>query len=309
MVTIIMAAYNGECYIKEQLESIKNQSYSQWKLIIRDDGSLDKTRDMIKAFQLEVEQEVILLKNNSRAGSAKYNFFRLLEDADGDYIMFCDQDDIWKKDKILKTLNCMQELEESKAIPVLIHSDLTVVDEACEVREESFFVYQNLSKNMGLAQLLIQNFVTGCTMMINQSLQKAMLEATERNKIIMHDYWAALYAKVYGKIGFINESTMYYRQHRNNSVGAKASKHPIYLWKRLLQGRMNYKVSMKDSIVQVQYFLECYKSRPIELEKKQLLQEYAALLQKSKWYRIKFYHNKKVLKQGKVRVLMQYLWG
>lgn len=309
MVTIIMAVYNGECYIREQLESIKQQTYHKWKLIIRDDGSTDKTVDIIKAFQQETEQEVVLYENYPSSGSAKENFFRLLEDADDSYIMFCDQDDIWKEDKILHTLSCMKELEENPAIPVLVHSDLAVIDGRGAVKADSFFEYQNLSKTMELPQLLVQNFVTGCTMMINRSLQKYMLEADSHEKIIMHDYWAALYAAVYGKIGFLPESTMYYRQHENNSVGAKASNSLVRLWNRLMEGRAQYKASMLESFEQVQYFLECSKDKKMDTDNRKLLEGYAALKEKNKWRRLRFYHEKKALKHGRIRVIMQYLWG
>lgn len=101
MITIIMAAYNGQEYINEQLESIKNQTYRDWRLVVRDDGSSDKTVDILKKFAKEVEQEVIIKVNEEPSGSAKRNFARLLQDVqNSSYVMFTDQDDIWKKDKI-----------------------------------------------------------------------------------------------------------------------------------------------------------------------------------------------------------------
>lgn len=309
MVTIIMAAYNGEQYIREQLESMKGQTYRDWKLIIRDDGSTDRTVDIIQAFRQETEQEVVLYENKPSSGSAKENFFRLLKDADDSYIMFCDQDDIWKKDKILHTLQYMQQLETDASIPVLVHSDLTVIDENGTVKADSFFAYQNLSKTMELSHLLVQNTVTGCTMMINRSLRNHMLEAISHEKIIMHDYWAALYAAVYGKIGLLSESTMYYRQHAHNSVGAKASNSITRLWGRLLEGRKQYKNSMAESFEQIAYFLECTKQMQTAPAKRELLEGYAALKTKGKWNRVRFYYKNKTLKHGTVRVLIQYLWG
>ena len=100
MITIIMAVYNGQEYIREQLESLKDQTYTEWRLVIRDDRSSDKTAEIVKKFSDEVEQEVIFKVNEKPSGSAKNNFALLINDAkESDYVMFCDQDDIWKKDR------------------------------------------------------------------------------------------------------------------------------------------------------------------------------------------------------------------
>ena len=96
MITIIMAVYNGQEYIREQLESLKDQTYTEWRLVIRDDRSSDKTAEIVKKFSDEVEQEVIFKVNEKPSGSAKNNFALLINDAkESDYVMFCDQDDIW----------------------------------------------------------------------------------------------------------------------------------------------------------------------------------------------------------------------
>lgn len=117
MITIIMAAYNGQEYINEQLESIKNQTYRDWRLVVRDDGSSDKTVDILKKFAKEVEQQVIIKVNEEPSGSAKRNFARLLQDVqNSSYVMFTDQDDIWKKDKIEVTYNAMLDAEKSMEV-------------------------------------------------------------------------------------------------------------------------------------------------------------------------------------------------
>lgn len=131
MITIIMAAYNGQEYINEQLESIKNQTYRDWRLVVRDDGSSDKTVDILKKFAKEVEQEVIIKVNEEPSGSAKRNFARLLQDVqNSSYVMFTDQDDIWKKDKIEVTYNAMLDAEKKygSKTPILVHGDVEVID-------------------------------------------------------------------------------------------------------------------------------------------------------------------------------------
>ena len=121
MVTIVMAVYNGEKYLEEQLESIRLQTYKAWNLLIRDDGSTDHTENIIKRFAerlaaekaegeaLDVQTVQYVKSGEQDKKGAKYNFLALLEMAEASYVMCCDQDDVWKPDKIEKTLQRMQQ--------------------------------------------------------------------------------------------------------------------------------------------------------------------------------------------------------
>lgn len=308
VVTILMATYNGEKYLQAQLDSLQQQSYKNWKLIVGDDGSTDGTIALLSKFRQECPHSVEIIKNVPPTGSAKANFMQLLSKADTPYIMFCDQDDIWMPDKVSLTLAAMKDIEKNKSVPILIHSDLTVLGEN-GVIAESFFDYQNLPADTKLSSLIIQNSVTGCTVMINESLKNKMLETKDYSKIIMHDYWAVLIAKVYGEVGFLNSPTMYYRQHSENSVGAKESGNLLYLIRRLRQGRKSYKGQLEESMMQISLFLQTYKKYPMNKEERKLLEGYASLIHQNKFYRMWFYFRNKVCKQGVIRVLMQYIWG
>lgn len=240
MITIIMAVYNGQEYIREQLESLKDQTYTEWRLVIRDDRSSDKTAEIVKKFSDEVEQEVIFKVNEKPSGSAKNNFALLINDAkESDYVMFCDQDDIWKKDKIEITFNKMKQAEEryGKDFPLLVHGDVEVIDENGNINADSMFEMSHINADSKLPQILIQNHVTGCTMMCNKKLIAGISEYASSEYIIMHDYLAALYASVFGKIEVIKKPLLSYRQHSGNSVGAKNNNNPVYLLKRLANGR------------------------------------------------------------------------
>lgn len=311
MIAILMAVYNGEKYLKEQLDSIKRQTFQDWHLIISDDGSTDRTLEIAKEFQKEVTQQVTILENHIPTGSPKNNFFHLLEYVEESYIMFSDQDDVWKEDKIELTFSCMKEMERKTAehVPILVHTDLTVVDENMHIIADSFFQYGKLKKNVDLATLIIQNIVTGCTVMINRELYEGICQVKNSDKIIMHDYWAVLYATVYGAVGVVDKSTMYYRQHSDNNVGAKASGNLVYLWKHFLNGYKDYQKSMKESMKQIEYFCECYQDKKWDEEKRKLLSGYSKLYHQSKIKRLYFYTKYKVLKIGVIRRIMQYLWG
>ena len=312
MITIIMAVYNGQEYIREQLESLK---YTEWRLVIRDDRSSDNTAEIVKKFSDEVEQEVIFKVNEKPSGSAKNNFALLINDAkESDYVMFCDQDDIWKKDKIEITFNKMKQAEEryGRDFPLLVHGDVEVIDENGNINADSMFEMSHINADSKLPQILIQNHVTGCTMMCNKKLIAGISEYASSEYIIMHDYLAALYASVFGKIEVIRKPLLSYRQHSGNSVGAKNNNNPVYLLKRLANGRKSYKEAMETSRNQVKFFVEIYREE-LAAEKYckeyELMSGYASLGSRAKLYRIMFYKKNHIWKNGTIRKIMQVIWG
>ena len=315
MITIIMAVYNGQEYIREQLESLKDQTYTEWRLVIRDDRSSDKTAEIVKKFSDEVEQEVIFKVNEKPSGSAKNNFALLINDAkESDYVMFCDQDDIWKKDKIEITFNKMKQAEEryGRDFPLIVNGDVEVIDENGNINADSMFEMSHINADSKLPQILIQNHVTGCTMMCNKKLIAGISEYASSEYIIMHDYLAALYASVFGKIEVIKKPLLSYRQHSGNSVGAKNNNNAVYLLKRLANGRKSYKEAMETSRNQVKFFVEIYREE-LAAEKYckeyELMSGYASLGSRAKLYRIMFYKKNHIWKNGTIRKIMQVIWG
>ncbi len=248
MVDILMAVFNGEKFIKKQIDSILAQSFDDWHLIIRDDGSTDKSVEIICDI-IKQHPEKITLVCAQNSGSAKANFFELTKLAKSDYIMFCDHDDFWLPDKIKLTLSKAKALEckYGKNTPVLVHTDLSVADIDLNITAPSFFEYQGLDKNARtLSRLLAQNNVTGCTMMINKALLDLCVATYPKDLesgILMHDWWLALLAAACGKIGFVNKPTILYRQHGNNELGAINTKSIKYIAKSLKKrksaGRLN----------------------------------------------------------------------
>jgi glycosyltransferase involved in cell wall biosynthesis len=223
-VDILLATCNGENYIQTLLESLLSQSINQWNLIVRDDSSTDSTLELIRTFKLhnQAVQNIQILSSDKREGINE-NFSRLLYQSNSEYIMFADQDDYWLPQKIDITLKKMVELEliYGKNTPLLVHTDLTVVNSDLEVISNSFAKFQNIPHQnvTSLSRLLVHNTVTGCTMMINSSLKKLIdlipLEA------VMYDWWIALVAKSFGRIAYIPCSTILYRQHLYNNIGAR----------------------------------------------------------------------------------------
>lgn len=222
-VHILLSTYNGARYLREQLASIQRQTHANWRLWVRDDGSNDGTLEVLAEF-VQSDPRIHTFRDESRNLGAVQSFAWLLENApaDADYIMFCDQDDVWLDDKIAITLASMRHVEALNGpdCPILVHSDLMVVDEELNVIGESFWAYQNIeSRNDSFNRLLIQNVVTGCTAMINAPLRR--LCGKIPGEAIMHDWWLALVAAAFGKIVCLDKPTILYRQHGKNEVGAK----------------------------------------------------------------------------------------
>ncbi len=217
----MLAVFDGEKYLKEQIDSILNQTVKNIKIIIRDDGSRDSSPQIIDDYCNKYPQ-IISKLDGAPTGSAKQNFAELLKNCNSDYIMFCDQDDVWLPEKIEKTLEAMKKAEHGGKMPVLVHTDLKVVDQSLNVISPSFFKFQKLIQDdITLPKLLVQNYVTGCTVMINRALQEKC--GLIPKGCIMHDWWLALVAILFGELVCISEPTMLYRQHSDNQVGAKAS--------------------------------------------------------------------------------------
>lgn len=219
-VTILMATYNGIKYISEQLNSIKNQTLSNWELIVRDDGSKDGTKEYMEG-QSQLDKRITILEDKfGPTGSPQKNFARLLDhvakSSTANYIFFTDQDDVWLPNKLENFLNVAQNVKS----PCLVHSDLTVVDSTLNVINPSFFSQMGLPRNSskGILYYAFQNNVTGCACMFSSSLLKSATPVPER--VLMHDWWLAMVTSINGTIEFYPESTVCYRQHDKNSVGA-----------------------------------------------------------------------------------------
>lgn len=211
-ITILMSTYNGEQYVAEQIDSILSQTYTNWVLIIRDDGSKDNTVHIIDEYVNREARIKWFDEDESRNLGPMKSFFSMLQKVDSAYYMFSDQDDVWLPQKIEKTLQKMKEIERQSS-PSLVHTNLSVTDEQLNVLEEG-----PASAHDSMQSLLLTNDVTGCTVMINKSLRLLALNDLESVQV-MHDMWLGLLAARFGSIAYVEFPTMLYRQHSGNVVG------------------------------------------------------------------------------------------
>lgn len=224
-IKILLAAYNGQEYLAEQIDSILNQSIQNWQLLVRDDGSDDGTVRILEDYANRLPDKIRLITDNGSRLGANLNFGKLLEYADAEYVMFSDQDDVWLPNKIELTLNAMKAAEKVYPDkPILIHTDLQVADSKLNIIADSLWVYQKLFPEAGnnLNRIMAQNVVTGCTVMINKKALVVSLPVPP--EAIMYDWWLALNVCRHGKIIYVSIPSVLYRQHSGNQVGAQRAR-------------------------------------------------------------------------------------
>jgi glycosyltransferase involved in cell wall biosynthesis len=222
-VVILLSSYNGARYIDDQIESIRAQTFREWRLLIRDDGSSDETESIIMRHKA-VDDRIEFIKDNLGNLGPWASFGALLSmagETDAAYVFLSDQDDIWLPAKIANQLGELKSVEElyGQDHPVLVHSDLELVDDELAPIHPSFREFQGISHSSDdpLGTLLIHNAVVGCTVAINRALLGIAVPVPPGSQ---HDWWLSLCAAATGTVLSSDERTVKYRQHESNAVGA-----------------------------------------------------------------------------------------
>lgn len=220
---ILLSTYNGEKYLKEQINSIIAQDYTNWRLLIRDDGSKDNTLDIIKDYCNQYPNKIKLIQDNKGNIGCLKSFEVLMYASDAKYLLFCDQDDIWLPNKVGETVSAIKQAEMDGSMPIVTHCDLKVVDSNLKVIDNSFLHY--IKTNVSFYDkeprfFSVGNYIPGCTMGLNYSAKLISLPFGKFAQV--HDWWILLRVSCNGgKIIHINESLILYRQHQNNVRGVK----------------------------------------------------------------------------------------
>lgn len=219
---ILMATYNGERHLREQLDSLFLQTNQDWHLFVHDDGSTDATVSIVQDY-VKRHPDMVTLLNYPPQGGACHNFISMLETVDAPYYMFSDQDDVWMPSKIAKTAERMNALESLYPdTPIIVHTDLCITNESIDITDNSFIRNQRIKieKIKRFEDYAATNTVTGCTMIFNKRAKQCMKRPYE--KAILHDAWLCLSVSAAGGIiDFMDEPLVMYRQHGDNTLGAK----------------------------------------------------------------------------------------
>ena len=216
-VDILLAAYNGGKFIAKQIDSILAQTFQDFRLLIRDDGSSDNTPAIIEDYARKFPDKIQVVHDDAVCRNVARNFFQLLKYAEAEYVMFSDQDDYWLPYKIQITLDYVKQAErENPGSPVMAFTGLKVVDEYLKSMD-MFDSLEMPSYCYDFGQLLLINCVLGCTELMNHALYEKL--GNYEDDAYYHDAYTALCASAFGVIVHVPMALMLYRQHSNNSIG------------------------------------------------------------------------------------------
>ena len=255
-----MAVYNGEAYLRAQLDSILGQSDDRWHLTVSDDGSTDGSAAILDAYARRYPEKIARYASGRRFGNARDHFFYLMARCEAEHMLFCDQDDVWRPDKLAKTRKALLEAEARYGpdTPILVFSDQTPTDADLNPLADSLMRYQGqYFESFDYRSILMQNVVTGGAMAVNRALARLGERGATPDGVIMHDWWMAAR---FGQIVYIDEPLGFYRQHGGNAVGAKGVDSAAYILDRLSRlGEVRAAILRKKA--QAQAFETCFRER------------------------------------------------
>ena len=224
MIEILLSTYNCADFVGQQIQSILDQTDSNWLLTIRDDGSSDNTVDIVRHYAALHPDKIRPVDCDNENLGASLSFSRLLGHSTARHVMLCDQDDVWSPEKLELTLRKFKEMEElhGEQAPLMVFTDATVVDERLNILAPSMWGYQKSDPSVAshLNRALLMNPANGCTMMVNRALIDRALPIPR--EAVMHDAWLVLVAAAFGKVGYVPRPTLLYRQHGRNEAGSRA---------------------------------------------------------------------------------------
>jgi glycosyltransferase involved in cell wall biosynthesis len=302
LISIALASYNGAKYIEQQIDSILNQTIKDIEIVVSDDVSTDNTLEILKGYQ--GKGYVRLLDNRQKLGVIK-NFENALRHCIGQYVAFSDQDDVWLPKKMEKSLALIRSLENmyGSETPILIYTDAIVVDESLNTISESYLGFKRLNpSNVELRHLVVENVPTGCTMLMNRPL--ANLVSTIPAEVTMHDVFVSLTAACFGKMAYLDEPTLLYRQHQNNVLGLadKSVLDSFISTMKVLFDKKTKAVFLLKETLQAKAFLEHFRNKPT-VKDYQLLEGFVALKTKNKISKTLFLLKGRIVKGYWLRTL------
>ena len=300
-IVILLATYNGQEYLRQQLKSLFNQTNQDFRLVVHDDGSTDGTVDIINEYR-ELYPERIEVFYGHSCGGAKENFLWMMNRVEADYYLLCDQDDVWLPEKVQRSLEAIVSAENELHIenahdnsPVCVFTDMCVVDEELNNISDSFIRYiGRLPSNTEYTQILIDNPAAGCTMCFNRNLRDLvvkLLPFINLENIPMHDALILEMAAIFGKVVAIDEPMAYYRQTGHNTMGAITETDADKANRNLEDIKGGSFIAKKKAFVnEARLFAsEIIKADFLPKDKKNVLIRFAKIGEKSKIKRMSFY--------------------
>ncbi len=278
-VSVVMATYNGEKYLEQQIQSILNQTIKPDEIIVCDDRSTDGTTDLLERYHNAGYLKYYV--NDSRLGFVN-NFKRAMGMATpGNHVALADQDDEWLPEKLETSITLLKEIE-SDELPCMVYSDLILTDQTGQVLNQSFrseFGQDRYRHN--LETLLFVNFVTGCTVVMNPKLRDLFMETPD--DVRYHDEWLALLAFTFGRAKSANTPLVKYRKHQTNAsldAGAKSNNRYHSVLSQLLKAINGKDDFLSDQFIIISKFYDNYKDK-MTIENKRYFEKFLLLENKT----------------------------
>ncbi len=293
-VVVLLATYNGQQYIRQQLDSLFAQTNQNFRLVIHDDGSTDNTVGIINEYKEKYSERIEIIYGHL-AGGAKANFMYLLSEIEADYYFLCDQDDVWAQDKIQVSLDALRKLEidAGSNVPAMIFTDMYVVDKDLKEISDSFIRYLGRDcNNTAYTQVLIDNPAAGTTMCFNRLLRDIAIscDSVQWENVPMHDSWLLEIAAVFGAVKAIDKPMVYYRQTGNNVMGASTETTLEKMVRNTTEVSRGLFAKKKAFINEARLFArEVLRLRDIPEDKLRVLNDFVHIGNKPKLSRIRFY--------------------
>jgi glycosyltransferase involved in cell wall biosynthesis len=239
-VDVLLATKNGELYINELIESLKNQNKVKINLIVSDDSSTDATLKIIESHR-GCFNEMSIFSGPQKG--PKENFFYLLQHAKSKYIAFADQDDIWHPNHLIASIDAISKYSST---PALVFSQ-------CEEFQDGNYLRKFPTSNFQptLEKFIFSNYARGCTMVFNNLLLKKI--KIDQNNAIMHDWWLILIAFMCGNVIYIESCYVKYRVHENNFVGSHSTQ-----FGKILNAFRIFRIGVWNPLVQIKAIYSAY---------------------------------------------------
>ncbi|WP_304364168.1 glycosyltransferase family 2 protein [Paenibacillus sp. Mc5Re-14] len=272
---MLLSTYNGEQYIDEQILSLIRQEGVSVQILIRDDGSTDNTLGKLEHLKRLYPQQIVIFKGENKGVVQSFFDLVLMSSNEFDIYAFCDQDDVWNKDKLISAVSCLNKLADN--VPLMYCSATQMVDQRLSPMKKWPVAPQ---RPLSHYNALIENVCVGCTMVFNKTTMELVKETPPLNinNVIMHDWWIYLCVSSFGRVVFDPEPRLLYRQHNNNVLGgagdgwrSKWSKR----WNRFLNGKNHYILSK-----QAKEFADTFQQR-FDYQKQQEISEFLSFQSKN----------------------------
>ena len=299
-IVILLATFNGEKYIRQQLKSLFEQTNQNFRLVVHDDGSSDATAEIINEYRDKYPERIEIFYGNS-CGGPKENFLWMLGRVEADYYLFCDQDDVWLPEKLQRSMDALASEEDNyrsskeEVPPVCVFTDMRVVDEELNTLSDSFIRYiGRVPENTAYTQILIDNPAAGCTMCFNRALRDLVVDlapSVDLNNIPMHDAFVLEIAAIMGKVVAIDEPLAYYRQTGHNAMGAVTESESDKAARNIEDLKQGNIFQKKKAFVEESrlFAAEILKADWLPKDKKNVLLRFSTIGEKGKLKRMSFY--------------------